>query len=201
LAELHNLLDHKNLNEEVPELAKHPITTEYLSKFGLEKLAVALPVDRVRLNESDHFFAEYATDRRCFIGVRSGFNAAHRLHSPLLNDRENLTVYGRCNNSAGHGHWYQVEATVSGTLNERTGALENLNEFGMTMSNALSVWEGKHLDLETNDFKDRPSTSENIVQILWPRLDTPLGGRLSRLRLWETTNNRFTLRRDEPPLK
>ncbi len=33
------LLDHKNLNEEVPELAKLPITTEYLSKFVLEKLA------------------------------------------------------------------------------------------------------------------------------------------------------------------
>ncbi len=71
----------------------------------------------------------------------------------------------------------------------------------MTASHALSSWEGKHLDLETDDFRDRPSTSENIVQVLWPRLDTPLDGRLSRLRLWETTNNRFTLRRDEPQLK
>jgi hypothetical protein len=33
------------------------------------------------------------------------------------------------------------------------------------------------------------------VRALWPRLDTALQQRLLRLRLWETANNRFTLRR------
>ena len=198
LAEFRSLLDHKNLNEEVPELSKLPITTEYLSKFALERLAMTMPVARVRMYESEQFFAEYSAGGRCSIGIVDGFNAAHRLHSPLLDERHNDTVYGRCNNPAGHGHWYKVEVTVSGNLDSRTGALDDLGEFGMIVSSALSGWEGKHLDLETGDFKDRPSTSENIVQTLWPRLDTPLGGRLSRLRVWETSNNRFTLRREEP---
>jgi hypothetical protein len=51
------------------------------------------------------------------------------------------------------------------------------------------------LDLETEDFRNAPSTGENIVRALWPRIDNRLNQRLVRLRLWETANNRFTLRR------
>ena len=49
--------------------------------------------------------------------------------------------------------------------------------------------------METEDFRDRPSTGENIVRTLWPKIDNRVGQRLVRLRLWETMNNRFTLRR------
>jgi hypothetical protein len=45
------------------------------------------------------------------------------------------------------------------------------------------------------EFQDRTSTGENIVQSLWPQFDSRLDGRLERLRLWETANNRFTLRK------
>ena len=38
-------------------------------------------------------------------------------------------------------------------------------------------------------------SAENIVQALWPRFDSRLDGRLVRLRLWETVNNKFTLRK------
>ena len=62
------------------------------------------------------------------------------------------------------------------------------------MSEAVSPWHDKHLDLEVEEFRDHPSTGENIVQALWPRIDSRLDGRLTRLRLWETANNRFTLR-------
>jgi 6-pyruvoyltetrahydropterin/6-carboxytetrahydropterin synthase len=195
---LRTLLDHKNLNDEVRELTGCPITTEYLSKFVLERLAARLPVSRVRLYEMDQFFAEYDTIGICSMGLASGFNASHRLHSPVLDDVQNRSVYGKCNNLAGHGHWYKVESTLSGQLDPRTGALEDLSEYSLILDEALKRWEGKHLDLETEDFRNRPSTSENIIQTLWPRLDDPLGGKLTRLRLWETANNRFTLRRFPP---
>jgi hypothetical protein len=60
---------------------------------------------------------------------------------------------------------------------------------------ALEPWQNKHLDLEMAEFRGRPSTGENIVQSLWPQFDSRLDGRLARLRLWETANNRFTLRK------
>ena len=43
-------------------------------------------------------------------------------------------------------------------------------------------------------FESQPSTGENIVRALWPKFDAQLDQRLVRLRLWETPNNRFTLR-------
>jgi hypothetical protein len=63
------------------------------------------------------------------------------------------------------------------------------------MSDALEPWQDKHLDLETEDFREMPSTGENIVRALWPKIDNRVSQQLARLRLWETNNNRFTLRR------
>ena len=63
------------------------------------------------------------------------------------------------------------------------------------LGQALAPWRDKHLDLETEEFRDQPSTGENIVRALWPKIDSALQQRLVRLRLWETANNRFTLRR------
>ena len=56
--------------------------------------------------------------------------------------------------------------------------------------------ERMHLDLETDEFRAKPSTGENIVRALWPKMNAQLSDRLVRLRLWETPNNRFTLRRE-----
>jgi len=49
--------------------------------------------------------------------------------------------------------------------------------------------------METEDFRNAPSTGENIVRALWAKIDNRLNQQLVRLRLWETANNRFTLRR------
>lgn len=104
-------------------------------------------------------------------------------------------MYGKCNNPQGHGHLYRVEATIGGDLDERSGTLFALPALQEGMAGALAAWDYKHLDLDTNDFADMPSTGENIVQTLWPRVEKALGHTLHRLRLWETPNNRFTLRR------
>jgi hypothetical protein len=60
---------------------------------------------------------------------------------------------------------------------------------------SLKPWQDRHLDLETEDFRDAPSTGENIVRALCPKIESRVNQQLVRLRLWETANNRFTLRR------
>jgi len=60
LSALHRLLDHRNLNVEVPELAGQPMTTEWLARFLHRRLSVDLPVARVRLHETPELFAEFA---------------------------------------------------------------------------------------------------------------------------------------------
>jgi 6-pyruvoyltetrahydropterin/6-carboxytetrahydropterin synthase len=192
---LRSLLDHKNLNDEVRELQGIPITTESLAKFCHLQVGKQLPVHRVRLYEMDNLFAEYRSDSRASLGVVTGFHAAHRLHSPLLDDTANRELYGKCNNPNGHGHWYQVETVVSGGLDPRTGTVARLDDLIQAQLTGIAPLVDRHLDTETTDFKNIPSTSENIIDLLWRRLEPLVKPRLERVRLWETTNNRFTLRR------
>ena len=73
------MLDHKNLNEEVPALNGWPITTESLARFCFEHLSAHMPVARVRLFETSWFFAEYDRNGHTHIGMQRPFHAAHRL--------------------------------------------------------------------------------------------------------------------------
>ena len=195
LASVRTELDHKNLNREVARLSNQPITTESLARYIYRRVGETAAVHRVRLHERPDFFAEYWTGDHFFLGLRAPFGAAHCLHSKQLSAEENAALYGKCNNARGHGHLYITEATVGGTFDERSGALMNFDALQAGVWAALEPWQNKHLDLEMEEFADRTSTGENIVQALWPQFDSHLEGRLVRLRLWETANNRFTLRK------
>jgi 6-pyruvoyltetrahydropterin/6-carboxytetrahydropterin synthase len=188
-------LDHRYLNQDVPALADRPVTTESLAEYIYQRVNALIPLHRVRLHERDDFFAEVFDDEAMFLGMRLPFNAAHRLHVPTFSAEQNKSLFGKCNNPAGHGHHYLTEATISGTYDKRTGTLADFVGFRDALAAGINRWDNRHLDLETGDFRDSPSTGENIVKALWSRIDGSLGHRLSRLRLWETRNNRFTLRR------
>jgi len=188
-------LDHRNLNEEVIGLKDRPITTESLARYIYERVNTMMPLNRVRLHERDDFFAEAWGDKIVFLGLQMPFHAAHRLHAAALSDAENSKLYGKCNNPRGHGHGYLTEATEGGEYDVRSGTLCDFVALKNGIAESLDPWRDRHLDLETEDFRDTPSTGENIVRALWPKIDNRLGQRLVRLRLWETANNRFTLRR------
>ena len=195
LGSLRSELDHKNLNQEVPGLKDQAITTEHLARYIHLRVGETGPVHRVRLHERDDFFAEYWDAGNYFLGLQLPFNAAHCLHSRVLGPEENVALYGKCNNARGHGHRYVTEATIGGAFDERSGTLADFSAVQKAVADSVAPWKDKHLDLEVADFIDKPSTGENIVRALWPRFDAQLHGRLVRLRLWETANNRFTLRK------
>jgi 6-pyruvoyltetrahydropterin/6-carboxytetrahydropterin synthase len=188
-------LDHRFLNEDVVGLRDRPITTESLAKYIQERVNSMMPLHRVRLHERHDFFAEAWKDGPIFLGLQAAFYAAHRLHAATLSDRENAKLYGKCNNPTGHGHGYLTEATVGGEYDSRSGTLYDFVALNDAIQRSLECWENRHLDRETEDFRSVPSTGENIVRALWPKVDNGVGQRLVRLRLWETANNRFTLRR------
>jgi 6-pyruvoyltetrahydropterin/6-carboxytetrahydropterin synthase len=192
---LQDELDHRYLNEDVAGLAKRPITTESLCDYIFRRASLTTPLNRVRLHERADFFAEVWKNRAVFLGMRTAFYAAHRLCAATLSDAENAKLYGKCNNPLGHGHGYLTETTIGGDYDERSGTLYDFIALRKTLQESLEPWQDRHLDLETEDFRNAPSTGENIVRALWPKIDNRLGQRLVRLRLWETANNRFTLRR------
>jgi 6-pyruvoyltetrahydropterin/6-carboxytetrahydropterin synthase len=188
-------LDNHYLNEEVIGLKDRPITTESLAQYIYEGVNTMMPLHRLRLHERDDFFAEAWVGNTIFLGLQVPFHAAHRLHTATLSEAENSKLYGKCNNPRGHGHGYLTEATVGGEYDARGGTLYDFVALKNAMVESLEPWRDRHLDLETEDFREAPSTGENIVRALWPKIDNRVGQRLVRLRLWETANNRFTLRR------
>jgi 6-pyruvoyltetrahydropterin/6-carboxytetrahydropterin synthase len=187
-------LDHQYLNE-VMGLRERPITTESLAEYIYERVNSMMPLHRVRLHERADFFAEAWESNTIFLGLQMPFYAAHRLHTAALSDIENMRLYGKCNNPTGHGHRYLTETTIGGECNKRSGTLYDFIALNDAIHESLEPWRDRHLDLETDDFRDAPSTGENIVRALWRRIDNRVNQQLVRLRLWETTNNRFTLRR------
>lgn len=193
---LREKFDHRNLNTDIVEMKDRPITTETLTLFFWEYLSKELPLNRLRLYENDRFFIDCINDCAISMGILSQFHAAHQLHSQLLTDEENIATYGKCNSPEGHGHLYLLESSFSGKLNERSGTLYNLDELKREINYVLDDWNYKHLDRETDDFNNKPSTGENILLALWSKLKNNVRGELYRLRLWETPNNRFTLRRN-----
>ena len=195
LRALRSELDHRYVNEEVVGLKERPITTESLAKYIFERANMMIPLHRVRLHERQDFFAEAWRDGMAFLGLQVPFDSAHRLHTAMLSDRENTKLYGKCNNPTGHGHRYLTETTIGGEYDKRSGTFYDFVALNNAIHESLKPWQDRHLDLETDDFQRAPSTGENIVRALWPKIDNRLNQRLVRLRLWETANNRFTLRR------
>jgi 6-pyruvoyltetrahydropterin/6-carboxytetrahydropterin synthase len=188
-------LDHKYLNQEVAGLKDQPVTTENLARYIRGRSASTLPIHRVRLHERSDFFAEAWGERNIFLGMQLPFGAAHRLHVRAFSDAKNTELFGKCDNPRGHGHLYVAEGTVTGTYDERSGTVGDFVAIHKALSDAIAPWQDRHLDLETEDFREIASTGENIVRALWPKIDNRVNHQLVRLRLWETANNRFTLRR------
>jgi 6-pyruvoyltetrahydropterin/6-carboxytetrahydropterin synthase len=192
---LRDELDHRFLNEQ-PSLKDRPMTTDSLALYLRERIAASLPIHRVRLHERDDFFAEVWPEQNMFLGIQARFSAAHRLHIPSFSDEKNQELFGKCDNPRGHGHLYLAEATIAGNYDERSGTLYDFVALRKALKESIAPWKDRHLDLETEDFGKISSTGENIVRALWPKIDNRVNQQLARLRLWETRNNRFTLRRD-----
>jgi 6-pyruvoyltetrahydropterin/6-carboxytetrahydropterin synthase len=189
--------DHKHLNEDTPWFRDCQPTTENIVAVLWTLIDPRLPdgveLRRLRLYETPDIFAEYHGGETATFGRAYGFSAAHRLNSDKLGPEENVALYGKCNNGAGHGHDYRVEVSVEGPIAPDTGMVVNLVDLDSTVAAVLDELDHTHLDRQQPWFATRPSTGENIVTYLWERLAEPLGGRLRWLKLWETRNNIFEL--------
>jgi 6-pyruvoyltetrahydropterin/6-carboxytetrahydropterin synthase len=128
---------------------------------------------------------------------RYRFSAAHRLHAPGLSDEENARLYGKCNNPLGHGHNYALEVTVGGRVDPATGMVCDLGFLdALVQREVLERFDEVHLNLDTDNFRERVPTSENICQEIYRLLASQLKGagpgqdvHLSRVRLEETSSN------------
>jgi 6-pyruvoyltetrahydropterin/6-carboxytetrahydropterin synthase len=126
------------------------------------------------------------------LGRRYQFSASHRLHSPHLTDKENVRVFGKCNNPHGHGHNYVVEVSVSGDIDAATGMIANLADLDAFVERqVLEAFDHKSLNEDVPSFREKVPTTENLCIEIFKRLKTFPQAKLERIHVEETGNNSF----------
>ena len=122
---------------------------------------------------------------------RTHFNAAHRLHTPALNDAENSRLFGPCANPNFHGHNYNLDVSVIGGVDPATGYVLDIKTLkDLIEQHVLRKLDHQNLNLDVPELRGVNPTAENIVLACWRLLEPVIPrGRLHRLVLWETERN------------
>jgi 6-pyruvoyltetrahydropterin/6-carboxytetrahydropterin synthase len=202
LKEVSAEFDHKFINADHPAFHTRIPTTENLASYMRDRIEEKLQSQRgayhlaqVRLYEEPTLWSDvFAGEGRTMASLTKtfGFSAAHRLHSALLSDEENQAVFGKCNNPNGHGHNYELEVTVRGEIDSRTGMIMDLGALmQLVQEEVLDRFDHKHLNSDTAEFQTLNPTGENITKVIWDLLHAKLGNNLTKIGLWETPKNFF----------
>ena len=202
LKEVSTEFDHKFINIDHPEFHTRIPTTENLASYMRDCITKKLHADhvncrlaQVRLYEEPTLWSDVFTGEgytMAYLTKTFGFSAAHHLHSSLLTDEENVTVFGKCNNPNGHGHNYELEVTVQGEIDSRTGMIMDLGVLmQLVQEQVLDRFDHKHLNNDTAEFRTLNPTGENITKVIWDLLHPKLGSHLTKIGLWETPKNFF----------
>lgn len=191
-------LDFSYLNETWPEFQTTLPTTEYIAQAIWQRLRPHLPpplqITNVQLFETPELWADYTGNgMEAYLTVSAHFSAAHRLAMPHLSDEENYRVYGKCARPNGHGHNYQVEVTVKGKVDPRTGMLVDLGALqGAIAHHVIEPFDHTFLNKDLPYFTQVVPTAENIVIRIGHLLRQPvadIGATLHKVKLIESHNN------------
>ncbi|MBM3262796.1 MAG: 6-carboxytetrahydropterin synthase [candidate division Zixibacteria bacterium] len=190
-------LDSSHLNVDDPAFRDKMPTTERLAVEIWNRLLPAMndcELFSLRLHETRTRRVEYRGDPNMVdVTRRVEFNSAHRLHSRFLSDEENARIFGKCNNPMGHGHNYELEVTVRGAIDERTGMVIGIGELDEVIQREIvERYDHKNLNLDLEEFQTVNPTSEEFARVIWSRLASCFTRpALYRVRLVETGNNSF----------
>ncbi|GAA5221131.1 6-pyruvoyl trahydropterin synthase family protein [Membranihabitans marinus] len=124
--------------------------------------------------------------------IRKGhFNAAHQLYVNSWSKERNNEVFGKCANPHFHGHNYELEVKVTGELDPVTGMLINLKDLkDIIQVEVEEYFDHKNLNIEFEEFRDSPPTTENLCVVIYQRLRKVLDPNMDlKIRLSETPRN------------
>lgn len=194
-------LDGRSLNDEVPYFEDHAPSVENILGFVRQELSrpETLPAGTelvgLKVEETPLLYGELLKSKESWkttITRVYEFAASHRLHSDALTESENLDLFGKCNNPAGHGHNFVLEVTVEGEPDERTGMIANIAEIDHAV-NAMVIdkLDHKNLNIDIPEFRGRVITSEILASEIFRMLQGKLPATLSRVRLFETARSYF----------
>ena len=128
------------------------------------------------------------------------FSAGHRLHNPERDPEWNQRVFQKCDNPHGHGHTYEIEVTVEGTIDPDKGWILDFADLKRIVSEkVVKKCDLKNLNVDVPFLKGVNPTAENIAVRIWEELEGEVApGRLVRVVLHETERNRVVYTGSRP---
>lgn len=129
---------------------------------------------------------------KAYLTRRYLFSASHRLHSSDMPDDWNRETFGKCNNPHGHGHNYQLEVTVSGPVDSKTGMVCNLVDLdGFVHKEIVERFGHQNLNM-LPEFATAVPTTENLCIVIYEILRCGFRhAHLEKVRMEETMMNSF----------
>ncbi len=126
-----------------------------------------------------------------YVTRKAHFSAAHRLFNPEFTDEQNEAIFDKCNNVHGHGHNYEMEVTVAGNPDPKTGYVIDLKKLSELIDGViLSKVDHKHLNFDVPELEGIIPTAENIALVFWSLLEPHITeGKLHKIRVAESDNN------------
>jgi 6-pyruvoyltetrahydropterin/6-carboxytetrahydropterin synthase len=175
----YNKAQHIGYNE-LTELLKI-VWGKLANQFGeskLSKLSLKLcPFKTLWMEDKDCAMVYYSE--------KFEFAAAHKLWNEKFSEKQNIEVFGRCANPAGHGHNYIVEVTVKYSAGQsfKTGDFEKVID-----QKLIRAVDHKNLNSDLQEFQKITPTVENIAVFAWNKIvsqfKTPVV--LHCITVWET---------------
>lgn len=123
---------------------------------------------------------------------RLHFSAAHRLFREDWSDARNAQVFGDCSHKNWHGHNYEIEVTVAGTVEPETGFVMDLKSLrDLVQQRVVDDVDHRNLNLDVPWMEGVLPSTENLVVAVWKRLVDvlPAGVSLERVLVQETPRN------------
>ena len=150
-------------------------------KFGpaqLSKLSLKLNPFRKAVIDSRDLEMVYFSEK-------FEFAATHKLWNDDFSNQQNVDVFGKCANPAGHGHNYIVEVTI------KMPAITNgfhISDFESIVDKELiKLVDHKNLNADVRQFSHINPTVENIVTFAWNKLVGKFGKwTMYCVTVWET---------------
>jgi 6-pyruvoyltetrahydropterin/6-carboxytetrahydropterin synthase len=190
----------RSINDEIEYFRTNASCLENLLDYLWQEInAIGLPpqatLTHLKLEEMPLLYGEFDGMKTTITRIYE-FAASHRLDAPLLTHDENIGLYAKCNNPNGHGHNYLLEVTVSGERDPKTGMLCDISSLDRAVEEqVVDRYDHKNLDLDIPEFSGVITTSENVSEEIFRRLDGNIPATLERVRLHETARNIFEVSR------
>ncbi|NDV96788.1 hypothetical protein D0T84_18015 [Dysgonomonas sp. 521] len=167
-----------------------PVINDYINQYNPNKIdsfsTICTLSDQILKNNLsvkwlllNGLFEIYFKDKFIFITMYHFFDFSHRLNNPNLSYRENIDLFGKCNEQ--HGHRYRIGVTLQTTRNTFIKDKELLKILIQSLPNTLL------------NIGDMITTGENILLYFKDQIKKATHKSTFDISLQETPNNYFFL--------